>query len=58
MNSLEQIWTEGAFLQLADKNIEVFSPLLDVSFRVQPAWADSVMENGNFFVPVHFYVYK
>lgn len=46
------------FLQLRDKNIEVFLPLLELSFKVQPAWADSVMENGSFFVQVLFYVNK
>lgn len=64
-NSLEQIWTIPYMLwrlfssaQLIDKNIEVFLHLLEVSFKVQPAWADSVMENGSFFVQVLFYVYK
>lgn len=51
--------SEDYFLQLTDKNIEVFLPrLLEVSFKVQPTWADSVMENGSFFVQVLFYVYK
>lgn len=27
-------------------------------FKVQPAWADTVMENGSFFVQVVFFVYK
>lgn len=44
--------SEDDFLQLLrDENTEAFlHVLLEVFFRVQPAWADSVMENESFFV--------